>query len=128
MNTRERKEIVYRTLPIKAWAQYVPPKNQNQRELLIAIDKIQRLWWQDEFHFMVRLDSSKRSEKIAQKKFQTMGSTYEKVLKRVEQAFHDIAKRSGKRLLAAELKELMYGENGLITEAHEYAKVHTTKG
>src|SRR5713226_4730863 len=102
MNIRERKEIVYRTLPIKGWAEYVPPKNQNQRELLIAIDKIQRLWWQDEVHFMMRLDSVKRSEKIAQKKFKTMGSAYENVLKRVEQAFHDTAKKSGKTLTAAD--------------------------
>lgn len=49
------------------------------------------------------------------------------LVKRVEQAFHDIAKKSGKTLTAAELKELMYGEKGLIKEAHEYAKVHAGK-
>jgi len=76
---------------------------------------------------MNRLDSVKRSEKIAQKKFKTRGSAYETVVKRVEQAFHDIAKKSGKTLAAAELKELMYGEKGLIKEAHEYAKVHAGK-
>ena len=43
MNTRERKELVYRTMHIGAWARYVPPQNQTQRELLIAVDKIQRL-------------------------------------------------------------------------------------
>lgn len=79
-------------------------------------------------HFMMRLDSVKRSEKIAQKKFKTMGSAYDSVLKRVEQAFHDIAKRSGKTLSAAELKELMHGEKRLIAEAHEYAKAHAAKG
>jgi hypothetical protein len=54
----------------------------------------------------------------------TIGAVYEKVLKRVEQAFHDVVKKSGKALSAAELKELMHGENGLITKAHEYCKVH----
>jgi len=127
MNTRERKEIVYRTLPIKAWADNIPPKNQNQRELLVTINKIQRLWWQDEFHFMVRLDSAKRSTRIAQKKFKTMESAYESVVKRVERAFHDIAKKSGKTLKAADLNELMYGENGLITKAVEYGKIHAEK-
>jgi len=124
MNTRERKELVYRTMHIGAWARYFPPKNQTQRELLIAIDKIQRLWWKDEFHYMMRLDSVKRSEKIAQKKFKTMGSEYERIVRLVAKAFGDIARKSGKALSPAELNELMHGENGLLTKAHEYGKIH----
>jgi hypothetical protein len=127
MNTRERKEIVYRTLPIKAWAEYVPPKNQNQREVLIAISKIQRLWWQDEVHFMLRMDSIKRSKKVAEKKFKAMGSEYEKVVGLVAKLFGDIARKSGKTLSEAELKELMYGEKGLLTKAEEYGKIHAAK-
>ena len=50
---------------IGAWARYFSPKNQNQRELLIAVDKIQRLWWQNEFHFMNCLESIERSKKFA---------------------------------------------------------------
>jgi hypothetical protein len=127
MDLRKRKELVYRTIQIGAWARYVPPKNQNQRELLIAIDKIQRLWWQNEFHFMERLDSIKRSEKLAHKKSKIMGMEYEKIVRRVAQAFHDIAKKSRKTLPAEELNELMYGEKGLITEAVEYGRLHAAK-
>jgi hypothetical protein len=127
MNIRERKELVYRTMHIGAWARYVPPQNQTQREILIAVDKIQRLWWLDEFHYMTRLDSVKRSEKIAQKKFKTMGLEYERIVRLVAKAFGEIARKSGKTLSPVELNELMHGENGLLTKAHEYGKIHAAK-
>ena len=112
---------------IGAWARYFPPKNQTQRELLIAVDKIQRLWWKDEFHYMTRLDSIKRSKKIAEKKFKTMGLEYERIVRLVAKAFGDIAGKSGKTLSSSELNELMYGESGLLTKAREYGKVHAAK-
>jgi hypothetical protein len=127
MDLRKRKELVYRTIQIGAWARYFPPKNRNQREILIAIDKIQRLWWQDEFHFMEHLESIKRSKKLAHKKSKIMGLEYEKIVRRVAEAFNDIAKKSGKTLSSEELNELMYGEQGLITKAVEYGRLHAAK-
>lgn len=127
MDYSKRKELVYRTIHIGAWAEYFPPKNQNQRELVIAIRKLQRLWWQDEFHFMERLDSIKRSKKLGQKKSKMMGLQYDRIVHLVAKAFNDIARRSRKTLSEAELKELMYGEEGLLTQAVAYGKIHAAK-
>ncbi len=127
MDPRKRKELVYRSMHIRAWADFFLPKNQNQRELLIAIDKLQRLWWKDEFHYMERLDSIKRSEKLGHKKAKIMGLQYEKIVELVGKGFSDIAKKTGKTLSSAELDELMYGEKGLLTKAHVYGKVHAAK-
>jgi len=127
MDTRKRKELVYRTMHIGAWARYFPPKNQNQRELLIAIDKIQRLWWQDEFHFMNRLESRKRIKKLAHKKSKTMGLQYERIVRLVAKAFNDIASKKGKTLSDSELNELTYGEKGLLTKAVEFGRLHAAK-
>ncbi|SRR6266478_314857 len=127
MDTRKRKELVYRTMHIGAWAEHRALKNQNQREILIAVRKIQRLWWQDEFHFAERLNSIKRSEKLAHKKSKIMGLQYERIVQLVGKAFKDIARKSGKTLLAAELNELMYGEDGLLTKAVAYGKLHAAK-
>lgn len=127
MDLLKRKELLYRTIHIGAWANYVPPKNQNQRELLIAIHKIQRLTWHNEFHFMNRVDSIKRSKKLAQKTSKVIGLQYERVVELAGKAFMDIAKKSGKTLTSAEVNELMYGDKGLITEAVEYGKLHAAK-
>jgi hypothetical protein len=109
---------------IGAWARYFSPKNQNQRELLIAVDKIQRLWWQNEFHFMNCLESIERSKKFAQKKSKIMGLEYEKIVQRVEQAFKDIAQTSSKPMSPVGLNELMYGNDGVLTTAVEYGRRH----
>jgi len=124
MDTRKRKELVYRTMHIGAWARYFSPKTQNQRELLIAVDKIQRLWWQNEFHFMNRLESIERSKKLAQKKSKIMGLEYGKIVQRVEQAFKDIAQTSNEPLSPVGLNELMYGNDGVLTKAVEYGRLH----
>ena len=124
MDLRKRKELVYRTMHIEAWAKFCVPKNQNQRELLIGVDKIRRLWWKNEFHFMNRVESIKRSEKLAHKKSKIMGLEYEKIVSRVEQAFMDIAHTSGKALSSADLNELMYGKEGVLTKAIEYGRLH----
>jgi hypothetical protein len=76
---------------------------------------------------MERLGSVKRSEKLAHKKSKIMGLEYEKIVQRVAQAFNDIAKRSGKPLSSAELNDLMYGEEGLLTQAVEYGRLHAAK-
>jgi hypothetical protein len=127
MDTQKRKELVYRTIQIGAWAEHVPPKNQNQREILIAVRKLQRLWWQDEVHFLLRLDSIKRSKKLAHKKSKIMGLQYERIVKLVDNAIKDTARKSGKALSEAELNELMYGEDGLLTKAVAYGKLHAAK-
>jgi hypothetical protein len=127
MDMRRRKELVYRTMHIGIWAENRVPANQNRRELLISVKKILRLWSQDEFHIGVRVDSIKRSKKIAQQKSKTIGLENEKIIKRVKQALQDIAKKSGKILSEDGLKEQMYGENGLLTKAVEYGKIHATK-
>jgi hypothetical protein len=127
MDTRKRQELVYRTMHIGAWARYFPPKNQNQREILIAVDKVQRLWWQDEFHFMMTLDSIKRSKKLAHKKSKAMGLQYERIVRLVGKAFNDLASKKGKTLSESELNDLMYGEKGLLTKAVEYGRLHAAK-
>ena len=127
MDLRKRKELVYRTMHIGAWARYCLPKNQNQREILIAVDKIHRLWWKNEFHFMQRIESVKRSEKLAQKKSKVMSFQYERIVQLIGKGFKDIARKSNKSLSSAELNELMYGEKGLLTEAVEYGKIHAAK-
>ncbi len=129
MDYRKRKELVYRTIHISAWARYAPlaPKNRNQREILIAIDKIQRLWWQDEFYFMEKLKSIKRSEKLGKKKSKTMGLQYERVVKLVGEILKDIANESGETLSPSQLREQMYGKSGLLTEAVEYGRLHAAK-
>src|SRR5882757_9932373 len=98
MDTGKRKELVYRTMHIGAWAEYVAPRNQNQREILIAVGTIQRLWWQDEFHFLERLDSIKRGKKLAHKKSKIMGLQYERIVQLVGKAFKDIARKTGETL------------------------------
>ena|SRR2546425_5044465 len=127
MDYRKRKELLYRCIQIGAWAEYFPPKNQNQRELLVAVHKLQRFMWQDEFHFMMVLDSVKRSKKLGHKKSKMMGLQYERVVQLVGKAFNDIANKSGKTLSTSELNELMYGKKGLLTEAVEYGRLHAAK-
>ena len=127
MDYRKRKELLYRTMHIGGWASYCPPKNQNQRELLIAIHKLQRLTWQDEFHFMDRVASVKKSKELAQKTSKAIGLQYEKIIQLVGKAFNDIARKLGKTLSSAELNELMYGDKGLLTKAVVYGKVHAAK-
>jgi hypothetical protein len=73
-------ELSYRCIPISAWANVVLPKNQTQRELLIAIHKLERFKWQDELHFMMSVDSIKRSKKLGEKKSKLMGLQYERVV------------------------------------------------
>jgi len=95
--------------------------------IMIAIHKIQRLTWHDEFHFMDRVDSLKRVKKLAQKTSKVIGLQYERVVELSGKALIDITKKSGKTLRPSEFNELMYGDKGLITEAVEYGKSHAAK-
>jgi hypothetical protein len=76
---------------------------------------------------MRRIESVKRSERLAKKKSKTMGLEYERVVQLVGKGFNDLARKSNKTLSSAELNELMYGEKGLLTEAVEYGKIHAAK-
>jgi hypothetical protein len=127
MDYRKRKELVYRSMQIRSWAEYFVPKNQTQRELLIAVKKLQRFWWQDEAHYMMVLDSIKRSKKLGHKKAKMMGLQYERIVQLVGKGFNDIASKSGKTLSASELNEFMYGQKGLLTKAVEYGRLHAAK-
>jgi hypothetical protein len=76
---------------------------------------------------MQRIESVKRSEKLAQKKSKVMSLQYERIVQLIGKGFNDIARKSNKSLSSAELNELMYGEKGLLTEAVEYGKIHAAK-
>jgi hypothetical protein len=128
MDYGKRNEMMYRMIFIGAWAAHIPPKTQNQRELGIATHKLQRLAEQDAFHFMTRIESNKRVEKLEQKNARTIGLQYERIVKLVGKCIQDIQKRAGKQpLTSSELNEKMYGENGFLTEAVKYGEQHATK-
>lgn len=124
MDTGKRKELIYRAIQIRAWAENFLPQNQNRRELIIALRKLDRLWWKDEFHYLMVVDSVKRSEKLGRKKSKMMGLQYERIVELVRKGFEDIANQSGKTLSSTELDGLMYGEKGLLTKAAAYGRFH----
>ena len=122
MDTRKRKELIYRAIQIRAWAENFLPHDHSRRELLIALHKLHRLWWQDGFHYLMVVDSIKRSEKLGQENSKAMGLQYERIIHLVRKGFEDIANHSGETLSSTELNQLMYGEKGLLTKATAYGK------
>jgi hypothetical protein len=82
----------------------------------------------DEFHFVFRIESSKRAEKLEHKNAKTIGLQYDKVVKLVAKCLQDIQKKSGGAPLSTSaLNELMYGDTGLLTAAVKYGEHHAAK-
>jgi hypothetical protein len=128
MDYRKRKEMLYRMIILGAWAAHIPPKTQNQRELGIQVHKLQRLTDKDEFHFGMRIESTKRAKRLEQKNAKTIGLLYDRVVSLVAKCPQDIQKKSGGAPLStSDLNELMYGEKGLLTEAVKYGEHHAAK-
>lgn len=120
--------MLYRMIFLGAWAAHVPPKTQNQRELGVQAHKLQRLTEKDEFHFVLRIESTKRAKKLEQKNAKTVGLQYDKIVKLAAKCLQDIQRKSGGAPLStSDLNQLMYGDGGLLTLAVKYGEHHAAK-
>jgi hypothetical protein len=124
---RLRWEFPYRMIFFKTWAQFLPVKNQNVRELQIQISKLERMARLDVKDLMDRFKSIKRAEKVTAKHFERVNAQYRTVVSHVERVHQDVAEYRGTPLTRARLHEELFGTKGFIRQAENYGREHAPK-
>jgi len=125
---RKKKEMLYRMIFVQAWANHVGIQTQAVRDLQIQAAKLRRLSTFGEYDLRGRFDSMKKLARLAQKNDKQINPQYKTVLSHIQRVLKDIAvHKSEAPLTRAQTHERMFGTNGLICEAEDYAKEHSSK-
>jgi hypothetical protein len=127
MTIREKSELIYRMIFIKAWAENLGIQSQATRELHIQAEKLSRLCWiWDEFDF--RVESLKKAKRMLEENDSQINPLYQKVLSLVESVAQADARQKGVGILTgAQVRDRVYGTSGLVSRAEAYAKEHAVR-
>lgn len=128
MNIREKSEMIYRMIFVKAWAENLGIRSQATRELRIQAEKLTRLCWRWDLEFLDRFDSVKRARRMQTRNDRQINPLYQQILALVESvAQEDSLRKVGAAPTRSQVREQIYGTGGLLPKAEAYGQQHAIK-